>query len=261
MKKIILSLLLGGMALTGSAQYVGHKAFDNCYAGVQLGATTPLKGHAFFGSERALMGFQLGKQFTPTIGVELQTTLGVNTSGVGQRGTQNAIDNIHSSLLGRLNLSNVLYGYRQARTFEMEAVYGFGHNHWYVPSSQGEDREHFTSTAGMNFNYRFGKTKALGITLRPYFVWDLSANAYHAGHAQFQVTAGVTYYFKGSNGKRYITKSRLYDQPEVDALNAKINDLRETVKAKDAELAKKHREVLDLQRKLNDERRLRPAGK
>jgi hypothetical protein len=101
----------------------------------------------------------------------------------------------------------------------------------------------------------------LGISLRPYIVWDLSANAYHAGHAQVQVTAGLTYYFKGSNGKRYITKSRLYDRPEVDALNAKINDLRETVKAKDAELAKKHREVLDLQRKLNDERRLRPAGK
>ena len=60
MKKIMLSLLFGAVALTGSAQYVGHKAFDNCYAGVQLGATTPLKGHAFFGSERALLGFQLG---------------------------------------------------------------------------------------------------------------------------------------------------------------------------------------------------------
>jgi hypothetical protein len=261
MKKIILSFLLGSMALTGSAQYVSHKPLDNCYAGVQLGGTTPMKGHAFLGSARTLMGFQLGKQFTPIVGLELQTTLGVNTSGVGQRGAQNAIDNIHSSLLGRVNLSNYFYGYNKARTFEMEAVYGFGHNHWYVPSAQGEDREHFTSTAGMNFNYRLGKTKAWGITLRPYFVWDLSANAYHAGHAQFQVTAGVTYYFKGANGKRYITKSRLYDQPEVDALNAKINDLRETVKAKDAELAKKHREVLDLQRKLNDERRLRPAGK
>jgi hypothetical protein len=47
----------------------------------------------------------------------------------------------------------------------------------------------------------------------------------------------------------------------VDALNAKINDLRSIVDEKDAELAKKHREVLELQRKLNDERRLRPAGK
>lgn len=261
MKKIMLSLLMGVVALTGSAQYVGHKAFDNCYAGVQLGGTTPMQGHSFLGSERAVMGIQLGKQFSPTIGVELQTTLGVNTSGVGQRGTQNAIDNIHTSLLGRVSLSNVFYGYRQARTFEMEAVYGFGLNHWYVPSYQGEDSENFTSTAGLNFNYRFGKQKALGLSLRPYIVWDLSANAYHAGHAQVQLTAGLTYYFKGSNGKRYFTKSRLYDQPEVDALNAKINDLRTIVKNKDAEIEKKHREVLELQRKLNDERRLRPAGK
>ena len=261
MKKIMLSLLMGAMVLTGSAQYVSHKATDNCYVGLQLGGTTPMKGHSFLGSERALMGFQLGKQFTPTIGVELQTTLGINTSGVGQRGTQNAIDNIHSSLLGRLNLSNAFYGYAKARTFEMEAVYGFGHNHWYVPSYQGEDYEHFTSTAGMNFNLRLGEEKAWGLSLRPYIVWNLSRNAYHAGYAQLQLTAGVTYYFKGSNGKRYITKSRLYDQPEVDALNAKINDYRKVVEAKDAELAKKHREVLELQRKLNDERRLRPAGK
>ena len=45
----------------------------------------------------------------------------------------------------------------------------------------------------------------------------------HSGN--FEVTAGVVYHFKTSNGTRSFAKPRLYSQSEIDALNARINEL------------------------------------
>ena len=47
----------------------------------------------------------------------------------------------------------------------------------------------------------------------------------------------VTYHFKGSNGKRYMTIQRPYDAAEVAMLNDKVNALREAVAANEAALA------------------------
>ena len=45
-------------------------------------------------------------------------------------------------------------------------------------------------------------------------------------YAGFEVQAGITYHFKNSNGTHHFTIVKPYDQAEVDALNAQINDLR-----------------------------------
>ena len=44
-------------------------------------------------------------------------------------------------------------------------------------------------------------------------------------NGNFEVTAGVVYHFKTSNGKHSIAMPRLYDAAEVAALNARINEL------------------------------------
>ncbi len=219
-----------------SAQYVRHSMWDNWSVGLQIGGVTPLKHHAMLRDARSVVGWQLGKQLTPTFGFELQSTLGINTSKVHATGSANAIDDIHSSLLARVNLTNMMYGYVGQHFFEMEAVYGFGHQHYFHPSAVADDYAHFTSTAGMNFNFRLGKEKAVGISLRPHVVWNLERQAYSVNHAALRMTLGITYYFRSSNGKHYITPARLYDQPEVDALKAKIQDLRRMVKELEGEM-------------------------
>lgn len=74
-----------------------------------------------------------------------------------------------------------------------------------------------------------------------------------------ELTAGVTYHFKNSNGEHYFTQVRAYDQAEVDGLNAKINDLRGQVGAKDNEIYAKDAQVRQLQQELNDARNKKPV--
>ena len=227
---VVLIIMVVGTAVVAPAQYLCHKIWDNWSVGLQAGGVAPLANHAMLRDARSVVGWQVGKQITPTFGFELQSALGINTSKVHAEGSANAIDDIHSSLLARVSLTNLLYGYVGQHFFEMEAVYGFGHQHYFCPSSQTEDFAHFTSTAGMNFNFRLGKEKAVGLSLRPHVVWNLERQAYSVNHAELRMTMGVTYYFRSSNGKHYITPARLYDQSEVDALKAKIQDLRKMAK-------------------------------
>lgn len=232
---VVLLLMLVGTVAAASAQYMCHRVWDNWSVGLQAGGISPLVHHAVIKDARMVVGWQIGKQLTPTFGLELQSTLGVNTGSVHAEGSANAVDNIHSSLLAKWNLTNLIYGYVGQRTFEFEAVYGFGHQHHYYPSP-ASDRAHFTSTAGLNLNFRLGEEKALGLSLRPHVVWNLERQVYAARDAELRFTVGVAYYFRSSNGKRYITRARLYDQPEVDALKAKIQDLREMLQQRDAEI-------------------------
>ena len=224
------------VVVSSKAQYVPHKAVDHCYAGFQIGAVSPLCQHSVVRDARMELGWHFGKQLTPIFGLELQSLLGVNTSKVHAEGTSTVFDDIQSSILAVVNVSNMFYGYVGPRCFNIHAIYGFGHKHFYRNEGQGDDFERFTSTAGLRFNFRVGKEKAWGFSLFPNVVWDLSRQTYSASYAQLNVTAGVTYYFPSSNGKHYITRSRLYDQSEVDALNAKIKDLRQMVKERDVEL-------------------------
>ena len=52
---------------------------------------------------------------------------------------------------------------------------------------------------------------------------------FNANYANWEITAGVIYHFKNSNGKHHMTKVRAYDASEVSALNATINNLRQDV--------------------------------
>lgn len=232
---VVLLWMLVGTVAAASAQYLCHRVWDNWSVGLQAGSIAPLVHHAVIKDARTVVGWQIGKQLTPTFGFELQSTLGMNTGSVHAEGSANVVDNIHSSLLAKWNLTNLIYGYVGQRTFEFEAVYGFGHQHHYYPSP-ASDRAHFTSTAGLNLNFRLGKEKALGLSVRPHVVWNIERQVYAARDAELRLTVGMTYYFRSSNGKRYITRARLYDQPEVDALKAKIKDLREMLRLRDSEI-------------------------
>ena len=54
---------------------------------------------------------------------------------------------------------------------------------------------------------------------------------FNANNAFLEMTAGLIYHFKNSNGKHHLGHAKPYSQAEIDALNGNINDLRRQLEA------------------------------
>lgn len=272
MRKFFTTLIIACAALTANAQQKalqGNGVFDNWSIGLVGGGITPTTHSDFFKDMRATYGVEIGKQISPIVGLAVQFTAANNVSS-----SANIIDASNLSLLGKFNLSNLFCGYKgQPRLFEIEAVAGAGWGHHYYP---GNDDNYMTSKYGLNFNFNLGEAKAWTISLKPSIVYNMESDNhnvagsrnndgdnpiyYNVNKSAIELMAGVTYHFKNpGNGKHYMTLVRPYDQGEVDALNAKINDLRAQVNDRDAEVERQKAQINDLEQLLNDCRNRKPA--
>lgn len=266
MKKLFTILMLGAAGLSASAQgYEGHKFFDNWSLGVIGGAVAPTTHHSVFSDARGVAGLELTKGITPVFSVGVQSVAGFNTLGIcgskGAEGSYTVVDNVNTTLFGKANLSNLFFGYTGTpRFFEVEAMAGVGANHYFGDGGFNSA----TSKVGLNFNFNLGESKAWTVSLRPAMAWDWDAPAVdkaqmNINSSALELTAGVTYHFKNSNGAHHFTVVRPYDQAEVDGLNAKINDLRGQVSDKDKAISAKDAQLRQLQQELNDARNKKPA--
>jgi outer membrane protein OmpA-like peptidoglycan-associated protein len=240
MNKMILTAaiaLSSIVAANAQTTVAGSKLTDNISFGLKGGAATPLQGGPFFGNMRGIVGAELRKQITPIFGLGIEGEWGVNTSSWSGYRTSNAFDSQYVGAFGTVNFNNLFAGYAGSpRLFEVEAVLGAGWGHFYAPKHEATDYNVFATKAGLNFNFNLGETKAWTIGIKPAVVWNMNgdnaaqaASHYDANYAAFEITAGVTYHFKNSNGTHSFVTVRPYDQAEVDALNAQINDLRAKV--------------------------------
>ena len=86
------------------------------------------------------------------------------------------------------------------------------------------------------------------------------AGYYHfnANCAAWEITAGLKYHFKCSNGEHYFTKVRPYNQSEIDALNAQVNRLRGEADNNAAALRKETQRANGLETELNECRNKAP---
>lgn len=225
---------------------------DNWSMELKAGGITPLTHNPFFGSMRPAFGFGIGKQLTPVIGLGIQGMGYVNT---GQSKT--AFDASEVSLIGKVNLMNLFGSYTgKPRVFEMEAVAGAGWLHYYQDGPG--DVNSWSTRFGMNLNFNMGESKAWTFGIKPAIVYDMQGDfnrhksRFNANNASFELTAGLTYHFMNSNGKRYFTTVRPYDAAEVDDLNATINDLRWQVDNQNAQLMTVAQQMDDLQQELDD---------
>jgi len=272
MRKLFTILALGAITLGASAQYEGHKFFDNWSIGVNAGAITPTTHHAFWKSCRPMFGVEVTKQITPIFGVAVEADANVNTTP-----SKNAIDQMNVSWLNKVNLSNLFCGYKgKPRVFEVEAVAGMGIGADWVPENQvvgavpaaygrlqtadvkATDYQYLTSKFGLNLLFNLGKSRAWTFALKPAIVYNLDDQFFPGFHtfvngahwdvntSAIELKAGLTYHFKSSNGEHYFTKVRPYDQAEVDGLNARINALRGEVADRDGRISALEDEVNDL---------------
>ncbi|WP_303010790.1 OmpA family protein [uncultured Bacteroides sp.] len=254
-RKIIASLLLGMVVAGTNAQTAveGNKFSDNWSLGINAGGTTPLTHSSFFRNLRPVTGIGLNKQLTPTFGFGVEAMGSFNTTH-----SHTAIDNSNISLLGMINLNNFFGTYTGVpRTFEIEAVAGIGWLHYYVNKGLGEDQNSMSTKLGLNFNFNLGENKIWTVAIKPALVYDMNgmgndAVYFNSNRATWEITAGLRYHFKCSNGEHYFTKVKPYNQAEVDALNAKINRLHADAEENANALRNANRKVSALKTELEE---------
>ena len=256
MKKFIIvsAFVLG--AFTASAQndqtaLQGTKFGDNWSIGINAGATTPLTHSAFFKNARPAFGFGVAKQLTPVFGFGLQGMGYVNTTQ-----SKTAFDASDVSLLGKVNLMNLFAGYQGTpRLFEIEAVAGIGWLHYYM-NGPGDENS-WSTRLGLNLNFNLGESKTWTLGVKPAIVYDMQGDfntaksRFNANNAAFELTAGLAYHFKTSNGTHHFTTVKPYNAAEIAELNSSINNLRSQVGSKDSQLATTTRQVNELQSELD----------
>ncbi len=281
MRKLFTFIAASAMVLGASAQgYEGNKFFDNWSIGIEGGATTairPIKQpqgtnkafqkKAFFKGVVPVAGVEITKQIIPAFGLAIQDHAIFNWTD-----SKTSIDVNDLVLLGKVNFMNLFGGYKgKPRTFELEGVFGGGwrrymaHNVNYVGNGpktgdasrmvfapQGcKDRDDVIMKAGLNLLFNLGSKNAWTLAIKPAVVWDLEGFAYEEQNctaidihnANFELTAGIAYHFKNSNGAHHFTKVRPYDQAEVDDLNGRINALRGELADKDGVIAQLNDEI------------------
>lgn len=250
---ILLAFILGGFTVANAQSVVeGTKLTDNWSVGVNAGGVTPLTHSAFFKGMRPTFGVGVSKQLTPIFGLGFQGMGYINTTS-----SKTAFDASDVSVLGKVNLMNLFASYTgEPRLFEVEAVAGMGWLHYYA-SSDG-DQNSWSTRFGMNFNFNLGESKAWTLGLQPAIVYDMQGDfnraksRFNVNSAAFEITAGLTYHFKTSNGNHYFTKVKVYNQAEIDDLNSSINALRGEVNNKNSELNNAVQRISGLQRDLED---------
>ena len=203
--------------------YTGSSKFtDNVSVTVQGGVLTSFDN--FYSGHTAMAPIALigvDKYINPWfgVGVEARTLIG---TGNGSYNTKTTFDWVNLSGYVKFNVLNMFNYNGERRTFEPVVYTGIGWGH----STACLHTNQATYRAGVELNLNLGKEKAWGIVLNPSVVWGgMTEHKLNKHDGSFEVTAGIVYHFKTSNGTRTFAKPHLYSQSEIDALNARINEL------------------------------------
>lgn len=275
MKKNILTLaaiLTAAVSANAQETLSSSKFFDNWQVGVKGGGFSWTTHEAFIKNTRATFGAEIGKQISPAfrLGVEgMAYVRPVQFDDATEFG--NFVDMSNVSLVGTVNLSNLIAGYKGTpRFFEVEGFAGLGWAHIYP---QGADNRKapivlngMTSQFGSNLLFNLGQSKAWGIKISPaliYFVDGVenraesnSQNELNLTKSWTQVTAGVVYRFKGSNGAHHFTRPS--NREELEALNKQLAGLREDLRGKDGQLSESQKRIAQLEKELQEARNKKP---
>lgn len=255
------------MAASVSAQntaITSNKAGDNWYFGINAGVSTNVKesykdaGDGFFKSIAPTFGVRLGKNLTTVFGLAIDADAHFKSNDKWYGGSKTFFECVNVDLMGTFNLSNLFAGYQgEPRSFELIALGGLGWTHEFCHLSKANG---LNSRVALDFAFNLGAAKAWQLYIEPSLTyalaeWDGTPVAYapmqyNMNNAYFALKAGLNYKFGNSNGTHNFAKAALRDQAEIDGLNAKINELRADVNAKDGKIAADAQTIADLKAKL-----------
>ena len=255
------------MAASVSAQntaITSSKAGDNWYFGINAGISTLTKesykdaGNGFFKSIAPTFGVRLGKNLTTVFGLAIDADTHFKSNNKWNGGSKTFLEDIDVDLMGTFNLSNLFAGYQgEPRAFELIALGGFGWSHAFNHINKANG---INSRVALDFAFNLGAAKAWQFYIEPSLTYGLHSwqdgidagtpFQYNLNNSYLSLKAGLNYKFGNSNGSHNFKKEQLRDQAEIDGLNAKINELRADVNAKDGQIAADAQTIADLKAKL-----------
>lgn len=267
MKKIYLMMAMAAFAVQSiNAQALEEsKTLDNWYVGVNGGLNFKTTHTAVFKNLNPSFGVRVGRNFTPVFGLAVEGEAYFNNKGSEIRPLGTFVKGLNVSLLGTTNLSNWFFGYPGSpRCFEVSAVYGLGWGHtFHTASVTGLDKNVFTSKFGLDFAFNLGSAKAWQLYIEPNITYGLNAGGseikYNVNNSAVGVLVGLNYKFGNSNGTHNFKYADTRNQAEIDALNAKINDLRADNTNKDRTIDSNNKTIADLQSQLAAEKSKQPT--
>ena len=274
MKTRILSIaVLVASAMGANAQEKAisySKFFDNWQLGVKGGGFSDTHREAFLKNTRATFGLELEKQISPAFRLGVEGMAYVRPVAFDENPTyNNFIDQTNVSLVGTVNLSNLILGYNGTpRFFEVEGFAGLGWRHTYlqnivpgVNTRENAVTNGMTAQFGSNLLFNLGESKKWAVKLSPAIIYGVdtpaknSANSLNSVNSITQLTAGVVYRFKGSNGARHITLANTV-APAPDT--TELDRLRASLKEKESELTDNQKKIKKLEEELEAERNKKP---
>ena len=274
MKKLFLMLAVAMLTVSANAQktaVTANKAGDNWYIGINAGVATPVskfrvnlggaEDYGFMKGVSPEFGVRVGKNLTTVFGLALDINnyFGNKSDSKSMFGSKTFINATDFDILSTWNLSNLFGGYQgQPRKFEVIALAGGGYSRAWA-QKQGGINAKFAFDLALNL----GAAKQWQVYLEPGVVlgqpYPHYANPFRKTeflfngkkwNGAFSLKLGVNYKFGTSNGTHNFKIEELRDQAEIDALNAKINELRGDVDAKNGQLNAANQTINDLKKKL-----------
>ena len=243
MKKLFLMLAVAMMTASVSAQntaVTANKAGDNWYIGINAGVATPVMKIGDYGFMKGVspeFGFRLGKNLTTVFGLALDINnyFGNKSDSKSMFGSKTFINATDFDILSTWNLSNAFAGYKgEPRSFEVIGLIGGGYSRAWAEKQGG-----INAKAALDFAFNLGAAKQWQLYIEPGIVFGQPyvryANPFRkietvAGkkfNGALSVKVGLNYKFGTSNGTHNYKIAELRDQAEIDALNAKINEVEE----------------------------------
>ena len=275
MKKLFLMLAVAMMTASVYAQktaVTANKAGDNWYVGINAGVATPVNKFDFGGTKYGFMkgvspefGVRVGKNLTTVFGLALDINnyFGNKSDSKSMFGSKTFVNRTDFDILSTWNLNNLFAGYNgEPRKFEVIALAGGGYSRAWEEKAGG-----INAKFALDLALNLGAAKQWQVYLEPGIVFGeptpVYANPFRKNlvdgtgskkwDAAFSLKAGVNYKFGNSNGTHNFKIEELRDPAEIDALNAKINELRSDVDAKNGQLnAANKKTINDLKKKLAD---------
>ena len=268
MKKVLMIFAAALLTVSASAQssaVTANKFGDNWYVGINggLGFTSTLEGDnsTAFKGMAPNFGLRVGKNLTTVFGLALEGNAYFEPNEKSTFSVSKTfIKSTNVNLLGTFNLSNLFAGYKgEPRPFEVIALGGLGWNHAFGIDFREND---ITSKLALDFAFNLGKEKAFQLYLEPAIIYGLEryldkvcANnrfKYNINNTMLQVNLGLVYKFQNSNGTHNYAIEPLRNIGEINALNAKINELRADLEMKDGKLAANGRTIDELQAQIDE---------
>lgn len=262
-----------------------NKGSDNWYFGINAGvASTPSltdegrENATKFKGLAANASLRFGRNFTTVFGLAAEGTLYGLSDQKSILSSKTFIEATNISLLGTFNLCNLLAGYPgEPRVFEVVALGGFGWMHAYGTAPK---TNFVTSKLAIDFTFNLGSEKAWQLFLEPSITYALdgwttieavspeygyytaptgvnqvinsnNGMKYNLGNAVLGLNIGFNYKFLNSNGKHNFAKAQLRDQREIYDLNNKINNLRQSLDARDQMILDDHNRIEELEQALD----------